>query len=301
MALGQTTLHAAAAKQNRDAPLDARSEALAPLEGRALLKGFALGRLLAAALWNAGERHTGFIAVFDAVLAEEPAITTEEFWCITERFGVTLKTRSDLRLVARIAIEHTVLRDQPQSAFGQEHLVAELDGFLRLASLDQIRVWLKDRVDLLFGRHRLFLENATARLIDDPLAEPAIVLDLNPQVPDHDVAERIDAAQVAGPFEHATGVLDHPLGGAYQVSILSSLPVVPLLGRHALDFLHTTPGATRAVGKPCNALREQFTQAPDKPRDNAHAIPQQSAVGRVVNVGFHHGGIDTQFPAILQP
>src|SRR5580765_1401316 len=41
---GEATLHATAAEEHRDAPLDARAKALAVLELPALLIGFALGR-----------------------------------------------------------------------------------------------------------------------------------------------------------------------------------------------------------------------------------------------------------------
>jgi hypothetical protein len=47
---GKTSLHAATAEQHRDAPFDARPKALAILELRTLLVGFALRRLGAATL-----------------------------------------------------------------------------------------------------------------------------------------------------------------------------------------------------------------------------------------------------------
>src|SRR5229473_7052445 len=51
-AFGKAAFHATTAEQHRDTPLDARSEALAVLELRALLIGFSLGRFGAAALWD---------------------------------------------------------------------------------------------------------------------------------------------------------------------------------------------------------------------------------------------------------
>ena len=42
-------------------------------------------------------------------------------------------------------------------------------------------------------------------------------------------------------------------------------------------------------------------QIPHQARESAHHIPQQRGIGRVVNVGFHHCGIDAELLAVFQP
>ncbi|HTC96181.1 MAG TPA: hypothetical protein VK734_00565, partial [Bradyrhizobium sp.] len=73
-AFGTAALHAAAAHQHRDAPLDAGAKALALLERRRSFETSALRRLVAAALWNAHRRDSAAHAGGNALLAEEAAI-----------------------------------------------------------------------------------------------------------------------------------------------------------------------------------------------------------------------------------
>src|ERR1700680_2906913 len=75
-AFGKAALHATPAEQHRDTPLDARSEALAVLELRALLIGFSLGRFCAAALVDAHHLDAILFARRHVVLTEEPAIAS---------------------------------------------------------------------------------------------------------------------------------------------------------------------------------------------------------------------------------
>ena len=50
--------------------------------------------------------------------------------------------------VRRISIQDAVLGDQTMSALGQKDFVAKFDRLVHLAALNQVRVSLKDRVDL---------------------------------------------------------------------------------------------------------------------------------------------------------
>jgi len=60
-AFGPAALHPPAAKQHRDAPLDAHPKTLPILERPAVLQGFLLRRLLSAALRNAHLAHSGLL------------------------------------------------------------------------------------------------------------------------------------------------------------------------------------------------------------------------------------------------
>src|SRR5215469_2984792 len=72
----QATLHPASPKQDRNAPLDSRAEALAFLERRALLVALACRGLLAAALRHGDHLDPGALASQDVLLAEKPAVAT---------------------------------------------------------------------------------------------------------------------------------------------------------------------------------------------------------------------------------
>ena len=39
----------------------------------------------------------------------------------------------------------------------------------------------------------------------------------------------------------------------------------------------------------------------EEPREDAHHIPQQGVVGRMMNVGLHHRGVDPQPPPSSRP
>ena len=78
-ALGEATLHAAAAHQHRDAALDASAKTLAVLECARSFAGFALRRPAAAALRNRGRGDPAIHARRHVLLTEEAAIGAVEF------------------------------------------------------------------------------------------------------------------------------------------------------------------------------------------------------------------------------
>src|SRR5712691_626512 len=73
---GQTSLHAPAAKQDRDAALDAHPEPLALLEPWAVLEGFSFRGLRSAPLGNALLAHPGLPALFLILGAVEAPIAS---------------------------------------------------------------------------------------------------------------------------------------------------------------------------------------------------------------------------------
>src|SRR5437867_662110 len=75
---------------------------------------------------------------------------------------------------------------------------------------------------------------------------------------------------------------------------------MPFPVSHALDLLHPTPCGASAVGKPGDALGKYLIQPSNQPSDDPHDIPQQSVIGRMVDVGFADRGVDAEFFAVLQ-
>src|SRR5271166_3654421 len=161
----ETTFHAATAEQHRDAPLDTCAKALAGFELRALLIGFALGRFDATPLRNAHHVDAPFFARRHVFFAEEAAIRSIQFREVAEGLLVALQRRNHMLFVDGISVQNFILRDQAVRAFGEEDLMAELDGRLHLAALDEVRVGFENRIDLLGSWNLLAVEHAAARLI----------------------------------------------------------------------------------------------------------------------------------------
>jgi hypothetical protein len=88
---------------------------------------------------------------------------------------------------------------------------------------------------------------------------------------------------------------------ADQRAVSRGLPRLALPRRHALYLVHATPGRAPAIAKRRDPSQlERLGKAADQARDDAHHIPQQGVVGRMMNVGLHHRGVDPQPGAILQ-
>src|SRR5215471_18119464 len=100
-------------------------------------------------------------------------------------------------LVRRISLEHLVLSDQTDGALGEKHLVAELDWCAHLAALDEVGMRLEDRIDFLCSGHLFAVEHAAARLVNHPLAEAEIMLDIGADAFDLQGGGQICGAQVA--------------------------------------------------------------------------------------------------------
>src|ERR1700736_3941222 len=130
----ETSLHAAASQQHRDAPFDAGAKALTLLEVCALLVDFALRSSLATALRNAHHFDTIVLAGCQVLFTEEPAIRAVQFRAPTKGLSMAPKRRSHVDLVGWISVQHLVLRDQASRAFREEYLVAKLDGRSHLAA-----------------------------------------------------------------------------------------------------------------------------------------------------------------------
>ena len=200
-----------------------------------------------------------------------------------------------MALVSGIARQHTILGNQASATLGEEDLVTELDGFEHLAPFDQIRMGFKNRVELLLRRNVLALQDAPAGLTDDPVPELAVPRNL-PSKPLDDVPRW----NVVGPLDDRPGLVDHLLGHPDEVAIRPHLVPWALLRRHAVDLLHPAPGPTRAVGEAPDRRRQSVCQVTNEPRQDPDRIPEQRAVGRMMNVGFDHGGVDRQLRAVLE-
>src|SRR5216117_2672541 len=72
-------------------------------------------------------------------------------------------------------------------------------------------------------------------------------------------------------------------------------------GAHALDRLHTAASAASAIGKALYSVGKFLVEVSDEAGDGAHRVPQQGGIGGVMNVGFHHRGVDAESLTVFQP
>jgi hypothetical protein len=138
-------------------------------EMRPALRGF-----LATALRNAHHFDAVVLARCQVLLAEDAAIRAVQFRDPAKGLHVAIEGRHHMGLVRRVSLQHLILRDQTLLAFGEEHLVTELDGCSHLAAFDQVGMGFEDRVDLLGAGNLLSFEHAAARLFDHLASQTAI-------------------------------------------------------------------------------------------------------------------------------
>ena len=298
-ALGEATLHATTAEENRDSPLDAGTKALTILEAWAFLVGCLGRRFFPATLGNAHEFDPSVFALLDIVLAEKSPVGTVDAWCITECFLVTFQRGFDVGVIRGIPVEHAVLSDQTPGTLRNIDFMAEFHRLHDFASLDQVGVGFEDREDLLFVRNLLSVKHAATCLINDALPKATVMVDLISKGLDRDFAHQIDATDSFSLLEHLTGVSDHLLRGPDEFAIFGDQPLMPLFGRHSHNLLHSAPGAAIPIGESRHALGKQVGEISDQAGNDSHGVPQQGAISWVVNVGFDNGRIDAQFLAIL--
>src|ERR1019366_5061992 len=143
-ALGPAALHPAAAKQHRDAPLDAHPKTLPLFERPAALESFLLRRPLSAALGNAHLLDSSLLAAVHIVGTVKAPTGGVQIGSMLEDLLMTIQRSLHLGGVGGIAVQNLIVGDQALGTLGQEDLVTELHRLALLAPLDQVRVGLED-------------------------------------------------------------------------------------------------------------------------------------------------------------
>src|ERR1700674_1997092 len=300
-AFGETALHAATAEQHRDAPLDTCAKALTVLELPGLLIGHALGCFGAAPLWDAYHLDTLLLARGYILLTEKPAIRSIQFGDVAEGLLVALQRSDHVLFVDGVSIQYVILRGQAARALGEKDLVPELDRRLHLGALDEVGVGLENRIELLGTGNLLAVEHTAARLIDDTGSQAPKVLDLLARLRNRQVGDQIFAARFAGLPKRRSCAFDELLGNTDELAVFPGLMLVALLWSHPLNLLHPTPRRSRPISETLDtAASQRFGEATDQARNDANDIPQQRAVGRMMNVGLHHRGVDAQLLTVFQ-
>jgi hypothetical protein len=179
--------------------------------------------------------------------------------------------------------------------------MAELDRRLHLAALDEVGMGLKNRIELLGRWNLLAVEHTAARLIRHTGSETTKVLNFLARLRDRQLGDHIFAARFAGLPERCSCTVDDFLGNTDELTVCPGLTILALPCGHPLDLLHPPPRRSRSISEPLDTpARKRCGEATDQARDDANDIPQQRIVGRMMNVGLHHRGVDTQLLAVFQ-
>ena len=136
-------------------------------------------------------------------------------------------------------------------------------------------------------------------MIDDAVCQLTEVLDLLSQLVDHQAVDQIQDLGSLRLLDHRSRVFNDLFGHPEELAVLGGLLFLPLLGGHPLDLLHAAAGAAGAIGKPGDPVGQLFVEILHQPGDHPHTVPQQGGIGGVMDIGFHHRGIDPEFFTIL--
>jgi len=139
---------------------------------------------------------------------------------------------------------------------------------------DDISVRLEQAHQLLAGRHRQAIKNAPLALGEDALDQRLIVVD--PGAPAH----RRDPGEVGQPFD---GVLQRRLGGAGGGDQLA-IKLAPFVFTAAVfDRSRALLGQAPAIAPLQCRRSRQARRLPQEARHDAHGIPQQRTVARLMH------------------
>jgi hypothetical protein len=242
------------------------------LKLRTLFEGFPLSGPFSTSLGNTDELY--LLASLAVLIAEKPSVRAVQSWSKTKGLLMTLERRRDLEVIGGITLKDIVLSDQTSGTFSEKDLVAKLDRFLHFPPLDQIGVSFKNRVDLLIGWNLLFLKHAAAALIDDALAELAVVLDAPSKLADDDVVHQVNSTFIFGLFEHPSGIVHNLLGNGDELAIFVLLQGMALSRCHPLNFVHPTARRASVVAKAIDSVGKKLCKPTHEACDHSHHIPE---------------------------
>src|ERR1039457_6348230 len=226
-AFGPAALHPPAAKQHRDAALDAHPKTLPLFERPAALQGCLFRGLLSAALGNAHLADSGLLAGVHIGGTVKAPIAGVQLGRMLEDLLMMVQRSLHLGGIGGIAGQNLIVGDQALGTLGQEDLVTEFHRLALLAPLDQVRVGLEDGVHLLVGRNLLSVEYPPTGLVNDLLAQVAVSRDLLAELVDRHAAEHVDTLDLGGLFDDLARAFQHMPGDAESFAVLGLSLRVP--------------------------------------------------------------------------
>ena len=151
--------------------------------------------------------------------------------------------------------------------------MAEFDGLVDFAALDQIGVRLKDRVEFFRCGNLFSVENAAACLIGDTITQRTIIEVFSQLFNGQRVCWSF-CPRSRRPFQSAACIGQDFLSNRQQLPVDADLLAFTLSRRHALELLHPFARRSLAVGKTRHVFGNDRAQTPDQAAENPNRVPE---------------------------
>ena len=210
-----------------------------------------------------------------------------------------LQNGIDQRRVAGPVFEDLIPGDELLLDLLQQDHVPELDRLCDLATDQQLGMRLEQAEQLLRVRYLLAREDPAGGLVDDPLDQFVIALQLAQQSGQnraHLQIVELGCQPLADGGSHLSRPVQHARNMRQQGSIrpFEFAPVVLFVGGAPCDPQHQAFDPAVLETTRTDRLGVVRADPSDQSRGDTIAIPQQTGVGRVMDVGLARRGVDTQ-------
>src|SRR6266404_1665562 len=304
-ALVATAVESMAALEKTDTTLTASAPLLGVAEPAFLLEALAL-HTFAGAIGDSDSLDAAGLRGELIALREERGIGGDEIRHATQELPVNVQGGKQQIAVPGALPVDLVVRDDLRFGFLDLHHLAKLGGLGGFTLTDHLGVRLEQAHELA-GHVRVALEDALARLVHDlphPWDHPLKIGSVRLQT---DLLQKAAGTLATGGdfLGEALGLPDHPGAVVQELAVAGLEPLLALLHHTAAagagdlpDLIAHRAGAIAQprTGAPCD-LGNTLHGAGEHP----YAIPQQGAVGRVVDIGLHHRGVHTEPAAANDP
>src|SRR5258706_8329773 len=300
-AMVATAVESVSAFEHTDAAFAADAPPLTPTEpALALVRVPRLGLLAAPRQYDpadAAVRRGLFIG-----RRAETAIAGRQIRCAAEDVLMPIQGGGPQRHIRWAFRVDVVRRDDLVFRFLNRDELAELGRLRNLPLANRLRVRFEE-AQYFVADVRIPTQEARPGLVDDPLHErpQRTQLILGAFQPRLDL--RVGGPHaLAQPPHHRRGVTEHRARGRHQGAITLDHRV-PSLWRSGFvpndqDAPRHTP---QPIPNPTGAIAQRGARPLQRPRQHAHAIPQQRAVGRVVHISFYDRGVDAKSATVRDP
>ena len=191
--------------------------------------------------------------------------------------------------IGRVAGLDDDIEDQAALAGDQIELVAVLH--VAAAFDDDVGVRLEQADQLFAGRHRLAVQHPAFALVEHARDQRQIMVDLGAPALGRDAGKL--AQPLGGPLQRRPGGMN----GSDQLAI-EPAPVV--FAATVLDLCGAALGHAPAIVPAHRRRPRQCRRLAQQPRHQAHGIPQQRAVARLVHQRRGNGAVDPHHRALFQ-
>src|SRR6202166_1445839 len=227
--------------------------------------------------------------------ADAPALLDASRWRLSAG-----PNRSDADHIIDLVVDHDLVL-----GLLQLHHLAELVRLAGLTFANDLRRWLEQAEEFAFGVC-VTAEDTRSRLLHHLLDQRYHRVELLAQTFERQLLQDVPRAlRSSGDlFGESLRLSHHSAGRVEQLAIGSIEPLPALLGSGARSpgdvqdpQLHAATAVAQLGASFAGDLANPFHRADQ----NSHAIAQQARIGRIVDVGLHHGGVHAHSAPRRQP